>query len=97
MLTKRYNSRKQYSPASGKIFSKLIDLSMKPRKKSGRGRIALYKTPDEVVERLQLLTGSKQGGKVSKDIDNEIVTILDKLREEKVITKSNMRVFTVDG
>ena len=45
-------------------------------KKTG-GAIQYYKSPDELVERLYLLIGSKQGGKVSVNIDNDIVTILD--------------------
>lgn len=97
LLTKRYNTKKQYSEKSLKLFAKLIDLSGLPvnnrsikysagRQRAG-GAIQYYSSPDELVERLRLLVGSKQGGKVSVDIDNEIVNILDRLREDGVITK----------
>ena len=51
------------------------------------GAIQYYKSPDELVERLYLLIGSKQGGKVSVNIDNEIVTILDRLYQDGIIKK----------
>ena len=98
LLTKRYNSKKQYSPQSLETFAKLIDLSGWPinarsmkyaaAKKTG-GAIQYYKSPDELVERLYLLIGSKQGGKLSVNIDNEIVTILDRLYQDGVIEKKD--------
>ncbi len=96
LLTKRFNSKTTYSPASVKIFSKLIDLSgdINPRSKKyqiGSGRVSYYKTPDELVERLHILIGSKEGGKKSKAIDNEMVTILDKLYEDKAINEQQYR------
>ena len=57
-------------------------------KKTG-GTIQYYKSPDELVERLYLLIGSKQGGKLSVNIDNEIVTILDRLYQDGIIKKIN--------
>ena len=62
-------------------------------KKTGGSRpvsnIQYYKSPDELVERLCLLIGSKQGGKVSVKIDNEIVTILDRLYQDGIIKKKD--------
>ncbi len=106
LLTKRYNSRRTYSPSSTQIFAKLIDLSgvVNPRSKKygvGRagprpasrfgGRVSYYKTPDDLVERLHILIGAKQGGKVSKALDNEVVTILDRLYEDKVVNGRQYR------
>ena len=98
LLTKRYNSKKQYSPQSLETFAKPIDLSGLPintrsmkyaaAKKTG-GAIQYYKSPDELVERLYLLIGSKQGGKVSVNIDNEIVTILDRLYHDGIIKRKD--------
>ena len=98
LLTKRYNSKKQYSPQSLETFAKLRDLSGLPinarsmkyavAKKTG-GAIQYYKSPDELVERLYLLVGSKQGGKVSININNEIVTILDRLYQHGIIKKKD--------
>ena len=49
--------------------------------------IQYYKSPDELVERLYLLIGSKQGGKVSVNLHNEIVTIIDRLYQDGIIKK----------
>ena len=57
-------------------------------KKTG-GAIQYYKSPDELVERLYLPIGSKQGRKVSVNIDNEIATILDRLYQDGVIKKED--------
>ena len=64
------------------------DLSAGAAKKTG-GANQYYKSPDELVERLHLLIGSKQGGKVSVDIKNEIVTILDRLYLDGIIKKKD--------
>ena len=98
LLTKRYNTKKQYSPQSLKTFKQLKDLSGLPintrsmkyaaTKKTG-GAIQYYKSPDELVERLYLLIGSKQGGRVSVNINNEIVTILDRLYQDGIIKKKD--------
>ena len=70
------------------LFIEMSSGEVKPRsRKFGLGNAAKYKSPDELVERLQILVGSKEGGKVSKALDNEIVTILDKLRQVKALTK----------
>ena len=75
LLTKRYNNKKQYTPQSLETFVKLIDLSGLPinarslkyaaaKKTSGSrpgSNIQYYKSPDELVERLHLLIGSKAG------------------------------------
>ena len=72
LLTKRYNTKKQYSPQSLETFAKRIDLSGLPinarllkyaaAKKTGGSRpgsnIRYYKSPDELVERLHFLIAS---------------------------------------
>ena len=62
-------------------------------KKTGGSRtvsdIQYYKSPDKLVERLYLLIGSKQGGKVSVNIDNEIVTFLNRLYQDGIIKKKD--------
>ena len=98
LLTKRYNSKKQYSPQSLETFAKLIDLSglpinarslkYTPAKKTGGSRpasnIQYYKSPDELVERLHLLLGSKLAGNVSLNIDYGIVAILYRLHKDEI-------------
>ena len=105
LLTKRYNTRKEYSKQALEAFAKLIDLSDLPintrslKYASGHSSatavdtpapqhvVHYYNNPDELVNRLQLLIGSKKGGKLSRGIDNEIAAILDRLLEDGVIDK----------
>ena len=101
LLTKRYNSKKVYSEKALETFAKLIDLSGLPinarskkyastrKPASVRGAVRYFNSPDELVEQLHLLIGSKQGGKVSVGIDNEIVSIIDRLREDGHISKKD--------
>ena len=49
--------------------------------------IFLSSDPDELCERLKLLLQEKHGGNNSNLIDEEIVTIVDKLLEYKCISK----------
>ena len=49
--------------------------------------IQYYKSPHELVERLNLLIGSKQGGKASVSIGDEIVTVLNRLYQDGMIKK----------
>ena len=101
LLTKRYNTKKVYSEKALETFAKLIDLSGLPinarskkyastrKPASVRGAVRYFNSPDELVEQLHLLIGSKQGGKVSVGIDNEIVSIIDRLREDGHISKKD--------
>ena len=63
----------------------------------GTGRVAgvyiikYYKTPDELVERRDLLCSSKEAGNTSKRVSNEIVEILTRLLNDKFITKSDYK------
>ena len=49
--------------------------------------IFLSSDPDELCERLKLLLQEKHGGNNSNLIDEEIVTIVDKLLEYQCISK----------
>ena len=107
LLTKRFNTKIQYSAESQETFAKLIDVSGLPvnnrsmKYSAGQrnvttsegGAIRYYKSPDELVERLQMLIGSKQGGKKSAAIDNEIVSILDRLHKDGAINKKDYKKY----
>lgn len=56
----------------------------------GQG-IKYYKSPDELIERLKLLCASIEAGNRSKEINNEIVEILDNLLNAKCITKADYK------
>ena len=49
--------------------------------------VKYYSSPDELVQRLQLLTASKKAGTQSKAIDNEIVKILTQLYNDDIINQ----------
>ena len=53
--------------------------------------IRFYKSPGELVERLGLLCASREAGNTSKHVVNELVEILDRLLNEKVIKKSEYK------
>ena len=53
--------------------------------------IFLSSNPDELCERLKLLLQEKHGGNNSNLIDEEIVTIVDKLLEYKCISKKQQK------
>ena len=99
LLTKRYNSKRLYSDKSLKTFGKLIELSGLPLNRRSmkfstvtggsakKSTIKYYSGPDELIQRLELLISSKQAGKKSRALDNEIVEILDALLKDGVIDK----------
>ena len=54
-----------------------------------------YKSPDKLLERLHSLIGSRQCGKVSVNIDNDIVTILDRLYQDGILkNKDYQKLYT---
>ena len=55
------------------------------------GQGIIYSTPDEIVERLMLLTKSMQAGNVSDALRNEVMDICDKLLADKIIGKQEYR------
>ena len=104
LLTKRYNSKRVYSDKSLKTFGKLIELSGLPLNKRSmkfstvtggsakKSTIKYYSGPDELIQRLELLISSKQAGKQSRALDNEIVEILDALLKDGVIDKRSYKL-----
>ena len=90
LITKRFNSNKKYSNESLSLFNKLIKLSGLP---TNGGEIKYYKKPEELAKRLQLLIASKEAGNNSIALDNEIVTILNKLYTDGDITKEQYKLF----
>ena len=53
--------------------------------------IRFYKSHDELVKRLSLLCASREAGNTSKKVINELVEILDRLLNDKVIKKSEYK------
>jgi hypothetical protein len=105
LLTKRYNSKKKYSPKSVELFKKLVELSeLNPAMHSQKlnlfrgGAVSTcskqyYSSLDELVDRLSLLTASAQAGNTSIDVKNEISEIFDILLSNKCITEKDYKKY----
>ena len=102
LLTKRYNPRRSYSENAQNIFGKMIKLSgISPfttkSAKIGLGtacnknKVKYYKTPDELVERLELIFASKNAGNNSIAIMNEAVEIMNTLLNDGLITSDEYK------
>ena len=86
LFTKRFNSRKNYSPLSRSIFNDINTLSEIPIhrtsnkfKKLGSG-VVYYNNPEDLLSRLELLSGSILAGNDGvKNEFTQIVHVLNKL------------------
>ena len=54
-----------------------------PRNQRGRG---FYLSPEEMVDRLDLLVGSLESGNDSDSVINEVMDIVDNLKDLKILT-----------
>jgi hypothetical protein len=88
-----FSSRSDFLPDTIEIDPDLIQFTSPPsRSKTGQGlykntlpqtQLVYYDDPNELVTRLQLLTSSQNAGNSS--VNNEIIAILEELRERKLI------------
>ena len=96
LLTKRFNSRKNYSELARMIFNDLNQLSQIPihrtskkYSKLGSG-VVYYNNPHDLLSRLELLGGSIAAGNNSSDVREEFVNIVHKLNQLKLINNKKM-------
>ena len=96
LLTKRFNSRKNYSQLARSIFNDLNRLSeipihrtSKKYSKLGRG-VVYYNNPQDLLSRLELLGGSMSAGNNSSDVREEFAKIVHTLNKLKVINNKQM-------
>ena len=93
LLTKRYNPRKAYSSKAIQIFQDLTRLANMPKHRSGKNKLLkrggqiYYTTPEDLMKRLTLLTGTRTAGNTNFSIRNEIWEILDHLLKNETISK----------
>jgi hypothetical protein len=88
-----FSSQSNFLPDTVEIDPDLIQFTSPPsRSKTGQGlykntlpqtQLVYYDDPNELVTRLQLLTSSQNAGNSS--VNNEIIAILEELRERKLI------------
>ena len=57
------------------------------------GNIKFYSSPDELINRLNLLIAGKQAGNNSVELRNEIVEIIDQLFKTKILTNEQHNSF----
>ena len=91
LLTKRFNSKKNYSELARSVFSDLNRLSKIPihrtskkYSKLGSG-VVYYNNPHDLLSRLELLGGSMSAGNNSSDVREEILKIVHRLNKLNVI------------
>ena len=96
LLTKKYNPRKAYSSKAIQIFQNLTRLANMPKhRSSGKSKLLnpqsggqiYYTTPEDLMKRLTLLTGTRAAGNNNISIQNEISEILDHLLKNETISK----------
>ena len=95
LLTKKFNPKKKYSSRAIQIFNDLNRLSGMPEhKSSGKSKLtvnggSIFTSPEELLERLTLLTGTRRAGNNNLQIRNEIWEIIDKLLKLEIISKKD--------
>ena len=96
LLTKRFNSKKNYSELARSIFNDLNRLSeipihrtSKKYSKLGSG-VVYYNNPQDLLSRLELLGGSMSAGNNSSDVREEFEKIAHILNKLNVIDNKQM-------
>ena len=96
LLTKRFNSRKNYSELARSVFYDLNRLSQIPihrtskkYSKLGSG-VVYYNNPQDLLSRLELLGGSMSAGNNSSDVREEFVNIVHMLNKLNVINNNQV-------
>ena len=91
LLTKRFNSKKNYFELARSIFNDLNRLSQMPihrtskkYSKLGSG-VVYYNNPQDLLSRLELLGGSMSAGNNRSDVREEFVKIVHMLNKLNVI------------
>ena len=94
LLTKKFNSKKKYSPLSKMVFNELNNMSeipihrtSKKYKKIGSG-VVYYNNPEDLLSRLELLGGSIMAG--NNGVKNEFTEIAHVLNRLGAITNDQL-------
>ena len=94
LLTKKYRHNGNYSSKAIQIFQDLSRLANMPKhRSSGKSKLLksggqiYYTSPEDLMKRLTLLTGTRAAGNTNFELRNEISEILDHLLKNEKITK----------
>ena len=103
LLTKKYRpNANAYSSKAIQIFQDLSKLANMPKHRSSgksklltplRGGQIYYTSPEDLMKRLNLLTGTRAAGNTNISIQNEISEILDHLLKNEKISKIQYDVY----
>ena len=97
LLTKRFNPKIKYTSRTCNQFNNLNMLSKikrSPRcKKSKLGGSIYYTSPEDMMERLKILSGSFTAGHTNVAMHNEAWNIIDKLLTTGAITKQQHNAY----
>ena len=74
-------------------ITKRRDMSGKGVKKGGNNSLIYYNKPQQLIDRLRLLVGSKKAGNTNPEIDNEIIGISDELVKKGLIMNEDYTRF----
>ena len=87
LLTKRFNSRKNYSDLSKKVFEKLNSLSEIPIHKTSKkyqkigSGVKFFSDSNDLLTRMELLDGEMDAGNNSTDVRDEFIEIVHVLHK----------------
>ena len=94
LLPKKYNPNTNYSLKAIQIFQDLSKLANMPKhRSSGKSKLLksggqiYYTSPEDLMNRLTLLTGTRAAGNTNIELRNEIWEILDHLLKNEKISK----------
>lgn len=88
LLTKRYNPKASYSLLAIEVFNDLNTLSgLSPHPSSRKSKL-LFTGPQDMMDRLRVVTGSIAAGNTNRQLKNEAWKIIDKLLHLNAITKA---------
>ena len=99
LLTKRFNSRKNYSNLSKKVFDVLNSLSeipihskktSKKYQKIGSG-VKFFSDSNDLMTRMELLVGEMNAGNDSNEVKNEYIEIAHVLHKLGLIDVSQLK------
>ena len=87
ILTKGFNPNRKYSDKTKEMYQTITKISGSGHNKTSS--IGVFSSADELVDKLELIIGSKNAGNTSREMLNEGVLIIDALLKHRKINKED--------
>ena len=87
ILTKGFNPNRKYSDKTKEMYQTITKISGSGHNKTSS--IGIFSNADELVDKLELIIGSKNAGNTSREMLNEGVLIIDALLKHRKINKED--------